>query len=206
MNREAYERLKPFLHRKSARNKIVLYLLAAGYSVAELHRLDADGLKKIKLPAELDEARAELLKGAGDRTPLLSTLTHHSSIDELSDASNARVNQGAYERLKPFLHRKTARNKIILYLLAAGYGVGQLHRLDVAGLKKLPLPPELDEARTEVLKGPSGAPRRSGPAFVYASSSKPLPYTDYYRLLRIAGKHAIGRPVTLDKLRNYVRK
>lgn len=111
------------------------------------------------------------------------------------------MQQEAYQRLKPFLHRKSARNKIILYLLAEGYTVGELRRLDVASLRKLSLPTELLAARARIVRGRAG-----GCAFVYKKSKKALPYTDYYRLLRIAGEHALGRRMSCEKLRRYLYK
>lgn len=104
----------------------------------------------------------------------------------------------AYERLKPFLHRKSARQRVILYLIAEGYTVGELVAMSAAQLRALKLPVELQVARDEMLDGIKG-----GKAFVYPGG-KALPHTAFYRLIRVAAETAVGQPMSQETFRQYI--
>jgi hypothetical protein len=106
----------------------------------------------------------------------------------------------AYEKLKPFLHRKSARQRVILFLLADGYTVRELVAMDVAGLRACKLPVDLAVSRDETLED-----RRIGPAFAYPNG-KGLPHTAFYRLVRAAAQRAIGRPMSQEQYREWVNK
>lgn len=105
-----------------------------------------------------------------------------------------------YLRLLPFLHRKSVRQKIILYLIATGYSVPDLIKMNVPTLRALALPIDLAVPTDEVLEG-----RRNGPAFQYPGG-KVILHTAFYRLIRIAAKRATGKPMTQTKYRAWLRK
>lgn len=110
------------------------------------------------------------------------------------------LNKRAYERLAPFIHRKGARQRLILYLIADGYSVGDLVAMTIDELRKISLPEEMEVRRDEVLNG-----RSSGPAFVFPSGEK-MPHTTYYRLIRTAGLKVLNRPMSQEKFRKYIHK
>jgi len=103
-------------------------------------------------------------------------------------------------RLRPFLHRKSARQKIIPYLIAAGYSVPDLIKMNVPTLRALALPIDLVDLTDEVLEG-----RKNGPAFQYPGG-KVIPHTAFYRLIRTAAKRATGKPMTQVQFRAWLRK
>lgn len=104
-----------------------------------------------------------------------------------------------YFKLKPFLHEKGSRQKVIIYLIAAGYSVPQLVKLDVPTLRKLALPIDLAVQLDDFLDE-----RKKGPAFLYPNG-KPIPHTAFYRLVRAACKKVLGRPMTVDQFRAWIR-
>ena len=103
-----------------------------------------------------------------------------------------------YLRLQPFLHRKSARQKIIPYLIAAGYSVPDLIKMNVPTLRALPI--DLADLTDEVLEG-----RKNGPAFQYPGG-KEIPHTAFYRSIRTAAKRATGKPMTQVQFRAWLRK
>ena len=62
MDNAAYERLAPFLVRKGPRQKLMLFLIADGYKVADLVEMKTDTLKKLKLPVEMTVYRDQMLE------------------------------------------------------------------------------------------------------------------------------------------------
>lgn len=104
----------------------------------------------------------------------------------------------AYERLQPWLFYKNARQRVIFYLIAEGYTVADLTKLQVGELKLIKLPPEIDVDRDNFLQG-----RTSGAAFVYPSGAK-IPHTNYYRLIRTTAEKVVGRPMSQEKFREHI--
>lgn len=104
----------------------------------------------------------------------------------------------AYERLQPWLFRKSARQRVILFLIADGYTVGDLTKMTVAELKQIKLPPEIDVDRDNFLEG-----RTSGAAFVYPQGNT-IPHTNYYRLIRTTSVKVAGRPMSQEKFRDHI--
>ena len=104
-----------------------------------------------------------------------------------------------YERLQPFLHRKSARQRIILYLFADGYTVPDLVKMTVPGLHALELPPVMTTYVDEMLEN-----RKNGAAFQYPNGLA-IPHTGFYRLMRAAAKRAVGRPMSVQQFRAYMR-
>ncbi len=109
------------------------------------------------------------------------------------------MNKEQTRRLEPFLHRKSARQRVILYLLAGGYTVGQLVAMRVSALRTLKLPIEMQVCRDEMLEG-----RSSGRAFLYPNGT-PLPHTAYYRIVRGAAEKVLGRPMSQELFRAYIQ-
>jgi len=105
-----------------------------------------------------------------------------------------------YLRLQPFLYRKSARQKIILYLIAAGYSVPDLIKMDVSTLRAQALPIDLAVLMDEFLVG-----RKSEPAFRYPNG-KAMPHTAFYRIIRNASKKVTGKPMTQVQFRAWIRK
>jgi hypothetical protein len=109
------------------------------------------------------------------------------------------LNKEQTQRLEPFLHRKSARQRVILYLLAEGFTVGQLVTMSVSALRTLKLPIEMQVRRDEVLEG-----RSRGSAFLYPNGT-PLPHTAYYRIVRGAAEKVLGRPMSQELFRAYIK-
>lgn len=110
------------------------------------------------------------------------------------------VTRERYARLKLFLHRKSARQKVIIYLIAAGYTVPELIRLDVRDVRGLALPIDLAVLTEEFLEG-----RKSGPAFQYPGG-KAMPHTAFYRLIRSTSQKVTGKPMTQEQFRGWLRR
>jgi hypothetical protein len=102
-------------------------------------------------------------------------------------------------KLRPFLHEKGARQKIIIYLIAAGYSVPDMVRLDVRTLRGLALPIDLAVLLDDFLDD-----RKEGPAFQYPNG-KAIPHTAFYRHVRAACQKVLGRPMTVDQFRAWLR-
>lgn len=109
------------------------------------------------------------------------------------------MNKEQTQRLEPFLHRKSARQRVILYLLAEGFTVGQLVKISVPALRTLKLPIEMQVCRDEMLEG-----RSRGNAFLYPNGT-PLPHTAYYRIVRGAAEKVLGRPMSQELFRAYIK-
>lgn len=105
-----------------------------------------------------------------------------------------------YQRLLPFLHRKSARQRLILFLIADGYTVVDLVAMRAFALRSLELPVEMSVYRDEALAG-----IKHDKAFTYPSG-KPLPHTAYYRLVRVTAEKVLGRPMSQEQFRTYIHK
>lgn len=105
-----------------------------------------------------------------------------------------------YQRLVPFLHRKSARQRLILFLIADGYTVVDLVAMRAFFLRALKLPVEMSVYRDEAL-----ADHTNPMAFTYPNG-KPLPHTAYYRLVRVTAEKVLGRPMSQEQFRAYIHK
>lgn len=66
-------------------------------------------------------------------------------------------------------------------------------------LRALKLPVEMKVCRDEAL-----AEMAHESAFTYPSG-KPLPHTNYYRLLRMTANKVLGRPMSQEMFREYIQ-
>jgi hypothetical protein len=108
------------------------------------------------------------------------------------------MNEQTYLRLLPFLKKKAARQRLVLYLIAEGLTVAALARMTVPELQALELGFDMEVTRDEVLEG-----RQSGLAFVYPSGRAiGAPY--FYRLLRTAATVTLGHPMSQEQFRRYL--
>jgi hypothetical protein len=97
-----------------------------------------------------------------------------------------------YQRLEPFLHRKSARQRLILFLIADGYTVVDLVGMRAFTLHTLKLPIEMSVYRDEAL-----ANHTNSMAFIYPND-KPLPHTAYYRLVRDFTLRTLKLPIEMS--------
>ena len=104
-----------------------------------------------------------------------------------------------YERLVPFLHRKSARQRLILYLIADGHRVVDLVAMRTFYLRNMELPVEMSVVRDEAL-----AEKTFDTAFTYPGG-KPLPHTAYYRLIRETAEKVLDRPMSQEQFRHYIQ-
>ena len=109
------------------------------------------------------------------------------------------MNTRQFACLAPILRHKSARQRVILYLLADGYRIDKLVGMTASALAALELPDDIDVARDEVL---DGKPRK-GPAFVYPNGAV-IPTSAYQRLIRQAGKKTLNRPFSRDDFFKYI--
>lgn len=63
MNKQKYERLEPFLHRKGDMTRVALYLIADGYIFDELLAMIVQDLRALELPIEMRVHRDNMLNG-----------------------------------------------------------------------------------------------------------------------------------------------
>ena len=103
-----------------------------------------------------------------------------------------------FERLQPFLHWKSARQRVILYLIADGYTVPDLVAMSTAVCQKLSLPDDIAVFRDEMLVGHS-----HDFAFVYPIG-KPMPHTAFYRLIRTTALKVTGKPMSQETFRLFI--
>lgn len=105
-----------------------------------------------------------------------------------------------WARLQPFLRFRSARQRVILYLIAAGYTVGEITRFTRKDLFKLPVHVDVSVWRDEMQE----EDKDSLLAFVFPSG-KPLTHTYLYRLIRASAMKATGRPMSQEQLRMFIR-
>lgn len=61
LTNKQFEKLSPFLFRKASRQRIILYLVALGYSVSDMRKMKVGELKKITMHKDLEAARDEII-------------------------------------------------------------------------------------------------------------------------------------------------
>lgn len=114
------------------------------------------------------------------------------------------MNKKQYDRLIPFLARRSARQRLILFLLADGMTVPDLVKFTVKNLKSLDLSDELVISRDEVLdKLPDFKP--SSEVFVFPNG-KSMTHTDFYRIVRQAAENAINKPMSRQQFLEFIQK
>ena len=109
------------------------------------------------------------------------------------------MTENEFERLQPFLHWKTARQRVILYLIANGYDVADLVAMRAIALRKLSLQDEIAVFRDEALLGHS-----HDFAFVYPNG-KILPKSAMYKLIRDTALKVTGKPMSQETYRKYIQ-
>ncbi len=105
------------------------------------------------------------------------------------------------ERLEPFFKRKSARQRVILFLLAEGYSVGEIVRLSARELKAIDLPDGLIIYRDELLDQLEDL---KGPAFLYPGG-RVMSHTDIYRILRQASTMVYERPMSVQQFQDAMK-
>ena len=103
------------------------------------------------------------------------------------------------ERLAPFLYRKSTRQRIILYLLGAGYTVPELVRVTVSDLMAMKMPGEMAAYRDELVET-----AECEMAFCYPNG-KPMQHNDFYTLLRRLPKPKNGSLFSQTSFKNYIQ-
>jgi hypothetical protein len=109
------------------------------------------------------------------------------------------------ERLKPFFHRRGARQRLILYLIATGHSVPSLCRMTVKDLMNLKLPHEIIIYRDQSLDLLEDAGDKS-PAFTYHPSGLPMKHADFYRIVSQATKNVLDHPLSHRQFAEYIQK
>jgi ABC-type antimicrobial peptide transport system permease subunit len=109
------------------------------------------------------------------------------------------LNDKEYQRLLPFFHRKSARQRVILFLIAEGYTVGELVAMRTFALRHLKLPTEMSVYRDEAL-----ADYLQDMAFTYPNG-KVIPHTSYYRLIRETAKKVLDKPMSQEQFKKYIK-
>jgi hypothetical protein len=104
-----------------------------------------------------------------------------------------------FEKLLPFLHRKEPRQRVILYLIAAGYSASDLLAMSVADIRALKLPASMEIYRDEMLYG-----LKKGPAFLYPNG-KPIDVPACKRLVREKTATVLGEALSLEQFRAYIQ-
>lgn len=113
--------------------------------------------------------------------------------------SKSVVSARRWERLQPFLKRREVRQRLMLYLLAADYTVGELVKLTRKELRSLPLHPDMSTARDEMFElFPEG-----DLAFVFPSGD-PMKHTNIYRIIRTATKIVTGIGMSQEQFREFL--
>ena len=109
-----------------------------------------------------------------------------------------------YNRLEPFFVRRSARQRLILYLFACGMTVPELVSFTVKDLKALELSEELILSRDEVLDLlPESKP--GSLVFVFPRGN-PMTHTDFYRIVRQAAEMVFEKPMSRQQFVEYINK
>lgn len=124
LNKKQTLRLAPFFNRKSARQRIILYLLATGYRVPDLVNMSEDALDVVILPDELEHCRDEM---------------HDNALDE---------RYFVYPMSKEM--QEGPRKDIVNHLLATGYQIDELRSTPMAELSRFKVAEEMVHYRTQL--------------------------------------------------------
>jgi len=106
-------------------------------------------------------------------------------------------------RLYAVMQHKSARQRIVLFLFAAGYSGDQIQRMTVKDLLAVNMPDDLNVYRAEVIEDLANS-GNSAPAFVYPNGNL-LVEADFRRLLRETTKRCFGKPLTQKQFREKIR-
>ena len=109
-----------------------------------------------------------------------------------------------YKRLEPFFVRRSARQRLILYLFACGMTVPELVNYTVKDLSSLALPEELVLSRDEVLDLLQES-KPSSLVFVFPRGN-PMTHTDFYRIVRQAAEMVFEKPMSRQQFVAYIKK
>lgn len=108
----------------------------------------------------------------------------------------------ALERLVPIIRHKAARTRLILYLVANGYTVQELHTMTVADLLAVDLPVSFAAHREEVLDGRTTKDKR-GYAFMYPNGNE-MPLAAFKRIIRETTFSVLGVTLAQVNFRRYI--
>jgi len=105
------------------------------------------------------------------------------------------------ERLKPFIYRKSARQRIIIYLISQDYSFDDLANMTVSDLKKIKLPEENDlfQSQNQLLSTLSD----NASLFTYPGGRK-MCQSDFFRILTTACTNVLGKSITVDEFKIYL--
>lgn len=109
------------------------------------------------------------------------------------------------EGLRPFFHRRGARQRLILYLIAIGTRVPALCRFTVKDLKALKLPDEIIIYRDQSLDLLE-IETDDAPAFTYYPSGRVMKHSDFYRIVSQATSHVLGYPLSHKQFAAYIQE
>ncbi len=112
MNKPQYKRLEPFFVRLSARQRLILYLFACGYTVPELVNFSVKELKALALPEELVLSRDEVLDFLPDAMPSSAVFVFPSGRQMTHTDFYRIVRQSA----KKTLNRPMSRQQFLDYI------------------------------------------------------------------------------------------
>jgi hypothetical protein len=142
--------------------------------------------------------------GAPEHTQRLWAHEGELKLPSMSRVAKAKTSKSVvtgkrWERLQPFLKRREVRQRLMLYLLAANFTVGELVKLTRKELRGLSLHPEMATARDEMFElFPQGEL-----AFVFPSGD-PMKHTNIYRIIRTASQMVTGIGMSQEQFREYL--
>jgi hypothetical protein len=103
------------------------------------------------------------------------------------------------KKLEPFFYRKSARQRVILYLVAEGYTIPSLVSMTVKQLEAIVMPPEIAVYRDQVAETAVNEF-----AFTYPNGRRLL-HNDYYTLIRRTTEVVTGKPLAQNAFREYLK-
>jgi len=100
------------------------------------------------------------------------------------------------EKLKPFMSRKSARQRIILYMIASGHTMNNLSKMTISDFKKLDFPQEgnLNQYYDVVLCDLDDK-NENDTVFKYPGGRK-MQNQDFYRIMTQASTAALGKSLS----------
>ena len=104
------------------------------------------------------------------------------------------------DKLKPFLYRKSARQRIMLFLMAKGYDFEALASMTTLELKDISMPDDdLHISKNQVLSSIA----EGDLVFAYPGGRK-MGEGDFFRVLTQASMKVLGKSVSLSEFQDYI--
>lgn len=105
-----------------------------------------------------------------------------------------------FQRLLPFFFWRHSRQRVLLYLLAAGYSIKTLRHITVQELQDIPVHDEIKMLINEIVENSPA----SAMAFIFKENRK-ISYSYFYRLIGNSCLKTLGKKLTYQQFRDHIK-